>query len=54
MKAKKEVVEPFTKERYDEIKKRADEAGVEILTKWRKGLKNIKIAPIILSEENNA
>ena len=41
----------FTKERYDEIKKRADISGIIILTKWRKGLKNIKVEPIILWEE---
>jgi hypothetical protein len=40
----------YSKERYDEMKKRADETGIVFLTKWRKGLKNIKIAPIVLGE----
>ena len=40
----------FTKERYDEIVKNADELGIKILTKWRKGLINIRVAPIILDE----
>jgi len=29
----------FTKKRYDEIKKRADSMGIEILTKYRNGCK---------------
>ncbi len=40
----------FTKERYDEIKERADASGIKILTKWRRGLKNIKVEPIVLRE----
>lgn len=46
-----EELTAYTKERYDQIKKRADDAGIKILTKWRKGLKNIKIEPIVLWEK---
>ena len=40
----------FAKERYDVIVRRADKLGIKILTKWRKGLKNIRVAPIVLGE----
>jgi len=41
----------FTKEEYDQLVKRADRAGIKILTKWKKGLKNIKVEPIVLYVE---
>ena len=50
-KSEKEEQGVFTKERYDEIKKRADEQGIKILTKWRKGLNNIRVEPIVLTED---
>ena len=53
MKAKKtdkENLRSFTKERYDEIVKKADSFGIKIATRWRKGLKTIKTEPIVLSE----
>ena len=38
----------ITKPQYDAMKKRADELGIKFHTKYRKGLKNIKVEPIIL------
>ena len=38
----------ITKPQYDAMKKRADELGIKFYTKYRKGLKNIKVEPIIL------
>ncbi len=46
-----EELQPFTKERYDEIKTNAAKVGIKILTKWRKNLKNIRVAPVVLDEE---
>ena len=40
----------FTRERYDEICKRAEELGIKIVTKYRKGLKNIRTGDIVLEE----
>jgi hypothetical protein len=42
----------FTKEEYDDIKKRANEQGIKILTKYRKNLVNIAVEPIVLWEGN--
>ena len=43
----------FTREQYDRIIERSKKGGVKIITKYRKGLKNIKCEPIVLSEEKN-
>jgi len=40
----------FTQERYNEICKRAEEMGITIITKYRKGLKNIRVGDIVLDE----
>ena len=40
----------FTRERYDKICKRAEELGITIITKYRKGLKNIRVGDIVLEE----
>jgi len=40
----------FTQERYNEICKRAEEMGITIITKYRKGLKNIRVGDIVLEE----
>ena len=44
----------FTRERYDEICKRAEELGITIITKYRKGLKNIRTGDIVLEENKPA
>jgi len=44
----KEEVEPYTKEKFEEIKARLIDAGYTTKTKWRKGLKTITLEPIIL------
>lgn len=41
---------PFTKERYEEIKARAEASGRQIVTRWRPGLKSIRFADIVLGE----
>ena len=44
----------FTRERYDEICKRAEELGITIITKYRKGLENIRTGDIVLDENPKA
>ena len=41
----------FTREQYDRIIERAKKGGVKIITKYRKGLKNIKCEPIVLTSK---
>jgi len=43
-----EELKPFTKKRYNEIKKKSEENNIKILTPWKKGLKYIELEPIIL------
>jgi len=43
----------FTRERYDEVCKKAEELGITILTKYRKGLKNIRVGDIVLDENKH-
>lgn len=45
-----ETTAAFTKERYDEIKRQAESMGIIILTKYRKGLKNIRVGDIVLDD----
>ena len=40
----------FTRERYDKICKRAEELGITVIIKYRKGLKNIRVGGIVLEE----
>ena len=40
----------IAKERHDNIKRYADSMGLTILTKYRKGLKNIMVADIVLCD----
>jgi len=40
----------FTKEEYDDICKRAKERGITIVSKYRRGMRTIKVGDIILSE----
>lgn len=42
----------FTKKEYERIKKGLEAHGYSTPTKFRKGLKNIKVSPIILNVEN--
>ena len=42
---------PFTKVRFNELKKRLEEKGFKVKTKYRKGLKTINLEPIVLSKQ---
>jgi len=44
----KDKIEPYTKEKFEEIKAKLTDAGYTTKTKWRKGLKTISLEPIIL------
>jgi len=50
----REETTPFTRERYDEICKRAESMGYVIITKWRKGIKNLRVGVIVKKEKDNA
>lgn len=41
---------PFTKEQYNKMKLSAESLGFRVATKWRKGLKHMKLGEIVLSE----
>jgi len=47
----REVLAPFTEERFNEIKARAEARGYTVLSTWRQGLKHIRLSPIVLREE---
>ncbi len=38
----------FSKRQFDVIKQRAERRGYKVVTKWRKGIKRITLAPIVL------
>lgn len=40
---------PYTKEQYEKFKKRLEDNGFRVITKWRKGLKHIELGEIVLS-----
>jgi len=42
---------PQTREEFDAYKARPEAAGFTVLTRWRKGLKSIRLGDIVLSEE---
>ena len=44
---------PFTRDEYNNIKARAEAYGFTVKTKYRKGLKNIALGDIVLSEDGN-
>ena len=44
----KEELNVITKERYELMKRRAEKHGIKFLTKYRKGIKTIKLEPIVL------
>jgi hypothetical protein len=46
-----EDLRPFTKERYDTLKARAETAGFTFVTKWRPRLKHICLGDIVLTPE---
>lgn len=48
---KKENLRPFTKKRFIILKNRCEEAGYKVVTKYRKGIKSIRLGDIILSEK---
>lgn len=45
-----EKLTPFTKERFEALKKAYEDAGYKILNKWRKGTTVLKLGDIILSQ----
>lgn len=45
----KERLRPFTRKRYETIKANAEALGYTVQTKFRKGIKSIKLSPIVLS-----
>ena len=47
----KEITGVFTRERYDEICKHAEELGITIVSKYRKGMKNIRVGDIVLNNK---
>jgi hypothetical protein len=44
---KEENIQPFSKERYDEICQNANKMGYAIITKWRKGVKFLRVGKSI-------
>ena len=40
---------PQTREEYDQMKARLEALGFTVITKWRKGLKQIRLGDIVLS-----
>lgn len=44
---------PQTREEFDHLKARYEARGFSVLTTWRKGLKNIRLGDIVLSEEDS-
>lgn len=44
----KETLEPFTRERFDELKARYEAAGYKVITRWRSGVKSIRLGDIVL------
>ena len=40
---------PQTREEYDQMKARLEAGGFTVITKWRKGLKQIRLGDIVLS-----
>jgi len=44
---------PFTKEQYEQIVARLEKRDMGVITKWRKGLKHIRVGDIVLREDKN-
>ena len=40
----------FSREQFDRIKAAAEDHGYTVVSKWRPGLKNIRLGDIVLSE----
>lgn len=45
---------PETKEEFEAYKKALEAKGFTVVSKWRKGLKNIKLGEIVLAEPTEA
>ena len=45
---------PETREEFDDLKARLEARGFSVLTRWRKGLVNIRLGDIVLSEAAEA
>lgn len=46
----KEDLAPFSKQRFERIKARAEAKGYKVITTWQPGLKHIRLAPIVLDD----
>jgi hypothetical protein len=51
---KEENTEPFSKEKYDEICQNAENMGYAIITKWRKGVKFLRVGKIVNTKSLDA
>jgi hypothetical protein len=41
---------PFTRERFEKLKAAAERNGFTVVTRWRPGLKRIRLSEIVLGE----
>lgn len=41
---------PYTKEEFEALKERLESKGYTVISKWRKGLKHVKLGDIVLSK----
>lgn len=46
----KEKLSPFTKKRFEQLKAAYEAHGYKVVSKWRRGLKRIRLADIVLSK----
>lgn len=46
-------LDPWTKEGFEQVKADLERRGFVVITKWRRGLKHIKLGDIVLSEEQS-
>lgn len=46
-----EDLRAWTRERYEDVKARAEARGYVVVTRWRPGLKRIEFAPIVLTAD---
>jgi hypothetical protein len=44
----KEELRAFTRREFDEVKARYEAAGYKVVSKWRRGIKRIRLADIVL------
>jgi hypothetical protein len=44
----KEELQPFTREQFNEYRARAEAGGYKVITRWRPGIKGIRLGGIVL------